>query len=160
MRGKRGRQVPILINHEESSAIKALIQFGKNVGVAEQNKYVFAAPTRGSLNTLRGNDCMAKVLKSIDGLVSPERIHSTELRKYCATISQIADLSENDLRWLADHFGHHISVHREYYRLKDLTVQLAKVSRLLLAIDEGRASQLAGKKLDEISVEGDFSTLN
>lgn len=82
------------------------------------------------------------MLKSIDDLVSPERIHSTESRKYYATVSQIAELSENDLRWLADHLGHDISVHREYYRLKDSTVELA--------------NKFAGKKLNEISVKDDL----
>ena len=47
--------------------------------------------------SLRGNACMAKDLAKIEGLEAPERIHSTELRKFCATVTQIADLSENDL---------------------------------------------------------------
>ena len=50
--------------------------------------------------------------------------------------------------------GHDINVHRQYYRIHESKLELAKVSKLLLAVDSGRASQFAGKKLDEIAVEG------
>ena len=110
---------------------------------------------------MRGNDCMRKVVGLVIGLKYPDRIKSTELRKYAATVSQIADLDETNLRWLADHLGHDLSVHREYYRLRDSTIELAKVSRLLLAMDEGNAKDFAGKKLSEIDVKGiiDFCVL-
>ena len=113
------------------------------VGVLHNNVYVFSAPTRDSKKSLRGNVSVRKVLNRIDGLQYPNRIKSTELTKYCATITQIADLSENDL-----------NVHKEYYRLRESTVELSKVSRLLLAIDERKAGNLAGKKLNEIRIEG------
>ena len=60
------------------------------------------------------------------------------------------------MRWLADHMGHNLDVHRNYYRLKDSTVELSKVARLLLVIDEGRANKFAKKKLSEIDVQGTF----
>ena len=145
VRGKRGRQVPILFNAEEEAAMEALLKWRATVGVAPENLYLFAAPSRGSKKHLRGNDCMRKILDKVVDLNSPERIRSTELRKYCATVSQIADLSEGDLRWLADHLGHNLDVHREYYRLRDSTIELSKVSRLLLAMDEGNAKNFAGK---------------
>ena len=97
---------------------------------------------------------MNKILNQIEGLKSPDRFGSTQLRKYCATVTQVADLSDNDLRWLADHLGHNLDVHREFYRLRDSTIELAKVSRLLLAMDEGNASKLTGNKLSEINIEG------
>ena len=124
------------------------------VGVEDSNVYVFADPTRNSKKWLRGNDCMNKILNQIEGLKSPDRFGSTQLRKYCATETQVADLSDNDLRWLADHLGYNLDVHREFYRLRDSTIELAKVSRLLLAMDEGNASKLTGKKLSEINIEG------
>ncbi|XP_066928482.1 uncharacterized protein [Clytia hemisphaerica] len=153
VRGKRGRKVPTIMNIEEVYAIQALNLYRDVVGVNKSNPFVLAAPTKNSKKSLRGNACMAKVLAKIEGLESPERIHSTELRKFCATVSQIADLSENDLGWLANHLGHGLSVHKEYYRLRDSTVELSKVSRILLAIDEGNASKFMGKKLSEITIE-------
>ena len=155
VRGKRYRQVPVLMSHNEVIAIHSLIQHREIVGVVPKNPFVFAAPTRGSMEPLRGNDCMRHVLSKLS-LQALERIHSNELRKFCATVSQIEDLSENDLKWLAKHLGHDLNVHREYYRLKDSTVELSKVSRLLSAIDEGNAGSLMEKKLADISVEGNL----
>ena len=142
------------MSHDEETAIKQLIKYRSVIGVLADNPYVFACPTRSSKNHLRGNDSMVKVLDQIEGLISPERIRSTELRKYCATVTQIADLSDGDLRWLADHMGHNIDIHREFYRLRESTVELTKVSRILLAIDEGKAHNFSGKKISEIDIEG------
>lgn len=158
VRGKRGRQVPVLFDADEEKALTALTDLRQKIGVIDENIYIFAAPTRGSKGHLRGNDCMRKVINDVDGLEFPERIQSTPLRKYCATVSQIADLDETNLRWLADHLGHDLSVHREYYRLRDSTIELTKVSRLLLAMDEGNKG-LVGKKLSDIELQGNTSKL-
>ncbi|XP_060083515.1 uncharacterized protein LOC132562770 [Ylistrum balloti] len=49
--------------------------------------------------------------------------------------------------------GHTLSVHRQYYRLQDQTLELAKVSKLLIASDAGQAHKFAGKSLDNIALE-------
>ena len=36
------------------NGMSCLMKFGKAVGVAKQNLYLFACPTRGSTNPLRG----------------------------------------------------------------------------------------------------------
>ena len=100
--------------------------------------YIYASESSHyTLSVLRGNDGICKVLNAVTELKHPERIRSTELRKYCATVSQLADLNKTHLRWLADDMGHNIDVHREYYRLRESTVKLTMVARLLCAIDEG-----------------------
>ena len=138
---------------ETVKAIEALIARRDSVGVSDQNKYVFAAPTRGSAKHLRGPDCLNTVVGKVE-LESPNAVKSTKLRKYVATVSQIIDLSQSELEWLARHMGHDLSVHREYYRLHDHTLELSKVSRLLMAVDEGNAAKFQGKKLSEITVDG------
>ena len=102
----------------------SFVLFRSAVGVNKANIYLFATPSKGSIRPLRGNDCINNVLKKIKNLTFPQGISSTELQKYCTTISQIADLSETDLRWLAMHLGHNLDVHREYYRLRESTVEL------------------------------------
>ena len=154
IRGKRGRQVPVLFAEDENNAIKVLIQTRSLVAVEDSNVYLFGAPTRNSKKWLRGNDCMNKILNQIEGLKSPDKLGSTQLRKYCGTVTQVADLSDNDSRWLADHLGLNLDVHREFSGLRDSTIELAKVSQLLLAMNEGNASKLSGKKLSEINIEG------
>ena len=159
VRGKRGRQVPVLMSVIEEEAIKVIKDTRQVISTADGNPFVFACPNRASKNSLRGNEAMLKVLNCIKDLKNPERIRSTELRKYCATVTQIADLTEGDLQWLADHLGHDLNVHREFYRLRESTVELTKVARLLLAVDEGKAHNFAGKSISDIDIEGEHYNL-
>lgn len=146
--------MPVLFNAEEEKAFDVLIKCREDVGITKENVYVFAAPCRNSKNHLRGNDCIRKIVDEVKDLQYPERIRSTELRKFCATVSQIVDLDDNGMHWLADHLGHNLDVHREFYRLKESTAELSKVSRLLLSIDEGNIKNFSGKKLSEIQIDG------
>ena len=56
---------------------------------------------------------MRTTLSQVEGLQYPERIQSTELSMYCATVSQIADLTDGDLRWFAEHLEHNLDVHKD-----------------------------------------------
>ncbi|KAK3516025.1 hypothetical protein QTP70_001870 [Hemibagrus guttatus] len=64
----------------------------------------------------------------------------------------------NELDQVADFLGHDIRVHREYYRLPEATIQLAKISKLLLAMEKGRLPDLQGKSLDDIEIEDEINT--
>ncbi|KAK3735535.1 hypothetical protein QZH41_005012 [Actinostola sp. cb2023] len=66
-------------------------------------------------------------------------------KKYIATVSQKASLTEVDVDWLTRHLGHDVRLHREFYRLHESTAELAKVSKLLLAVDNGSLETLKGK---------------
>ena len=154
LRGKRGNKVPILMTRDIVLSMEFLTKMRKEVGVPDENPYVFAAPTRNSLNHIRGNDAVTSVVAKCPGLKASEHIKSTKLRKYVATVTQILNLVPNELEWLARHMGHDINVHRQYYRLQDSTIELARVSKLLLAIDEGKAGDYRGKSLDSIAIEG------
>lgn len=41
------------------------------------------------------------------------------------------------------------SIHNQYYRLPDDTLQLSRVSKILLAAESGQLHKLKGKTLDE-----------
>ena len=156
IKGKRGRKVPILLTKEVNRAIDVLLETRSEVGINPENPYLFAVTGNQSLGHLRPWECLRKVAMC-EGLhlEKPEAVTSTKLRKYVATVSQILDLQENELDWLARHLGHDIRVHREYYRLHDSTIELAKVGKLLCTVDEGKASQWAGRSLDEIDLNID-----
>ena len=154
IRGKRGRKMPLLLSPETKKAI-TLLTSSRPIGVPSANKYVFARPTKGSLEHLRGCDCLHEVVTSIKKeLMHPEAITSTKLRKYVATVSQTAALTEIETDWLARHLGHDIRVHRDFYRIHESTAELAKISKLLLAVDKGKIEHLKGKNLDDIDVAG------
>ena len=78
-------------------------------------------------------------MNKIVAIKSPERIGSTELCKYCATVSQVEDLTELDLKSLADHNGAQLGRTLWALLTKRFCIELTKVSRLLLAmISNGR----------------------
>ena len=53
---------------------------------------------------------------------------------------------EHELDELAGYLGHDLTIHRKYYRLPENTVQLAKVTKILMAVNRG-IGQFTGKKL-------------
>jgi len=54
---------------------------------------------------------------------------------------------------LAGFLGHNIHVRCNFYRLPQDTLQLAKVSKILLAYDRGQIASYKGKNLDEIQLD-------
>ncbi|XP_068758091.1 uncharacterized protein [Montipora capricornis] len=161
IKGKRGRKVPLLLTKEVKEAIDVLVKKRTEVGINQKNPYLFAATASGSLGHLRPWECMRKVVTSDElKLEKPEAVTSTRLRKYVAAVSQILDLQENELDWLARHLGHDISVHREYYRLHESTIELAKVGKILTTVDEGKTRLWAGKSLDDIDLDKDIDPIS
>lgn len=69
-------------------------------------------------------------------------------------------MPENELGELARHMGHELSVHRRYYRLQEDVTELAKVSKLLLLVDGGKAHQFARRNLDDIQINGTKNRLS
>ena len=153
IRGKRGSNVPVLLTEEMVQAIDLLIERRKEAGVHSGNEFLFARAKYGSLDHIRGCDCLRE-LASEAKCKNPTSMRSTPLRKQIATVSQIINLKENELDILAKFLGHDIRVHREFYRLPQETLQVAKVSKLLLASEQG-LNGLEGKTLDEIDVSVD-----
>ncbi|KAJ8313369.1 hypothetical protein KUTeg_009073 [Tegillarca granosa] len=119
------------------TAIDCMVKNRSIVGIPSTNQYLFAAPS--SVNGyLKGWDALHAMGQKAK-LARPELLTTTNLRKYIATVSQIVDLGSNqELEWLANHMGHSLSVHRQYYRLQEHTLELAKVSKLLIAEDAGK----------------------
>ena len=150
--GKRGRTVPILLTEDLEKQLDALMHTRAEVGVPESNPYIFAQPW--SNNCLRSHDCL-RTYASKSGTVKPELLTSTRLRKHVATMSQIMNLRKNELDMLAAFMGHDLFVHRNYYRLPQDSIEMAKVSRILLAMESGNVAAYRGKSLDEIILDDD-----
>ena len=68
-------------------------------------------------------------------------------------MSQVLSLRSDELDLLAGFMGHDIRVHRDFYRLPSSTLQVAKISKLLLAVESGKITSLMGKNLDDIKVD-------
>ncbi|XP_054867655.1 uncharacterized protein LOC129349183 isoform X2 [Amphiprion ocellaris] len=150
IRGKRNRKVPILLTPDMLSSMEALVAHRQTCGVPNDNPYFFA---RSEANThLRGSDAIRRMAKEC-GAKHPETLSSTKLRKQVSTLSTVLNLKDNEMDTLANFLGHDIRVHRQYYRLPEGTVELAKVSKVLIALEQGRLSDFTGKSLDEIEID-------
>lgn len=146
IRGKRSRMVPVLLTPEMIAAMNLLVEKRNECQIHTDNVYLFARP--GGLSHYRGSDCFHKYANQ-SGAKNPEALTSTRLRKQVATLSTVLNLKENEMDQLATFLGHDIRVHREFYHLPESTQQLAKVSKLLIAMEKGRLSDLQGKGLDD-----------
>ncbi|KAJ8043557.1 hypothetical protein HOLleu_10700 [Holothuria leucospilota] len=153
IRGKRGNAVPVLIPEACKHALDMIIKHRPAVNVSKSNIYIFAVMK--SENYLRGHDCLAEVVKEVP-LKEPEKIKSTNMRKYVATISQLLSMDNNELDWLARHLGHDINIHRQFYRLHESSLELTKVAKLLMLTDDGKVGNWTGKKLDDLTLQGTF----
>ena len=58
------------------------------------------------------------------------------------------------MEWLSNHLAHDLKTHRNFYRLHEATISIAKVSRLLQAVEDGKVAKFKDKTLDEIQLEG------
>ena len=150
--GKRGQTVPVLFTAEMKTWIDLLLEVRAKIGIPTKNSYVFARSHYGSLGHIRASDCLREASIAC-GAKQPENLRGTQLRKQIATLSQILNLKENEMDMLAKFLGHDIRIHREYYRLPENTLQVAKVAKLLLAMERGTVGSLAGKTLDDIVID-------
>ncbi|PIK41677.1 hypothetical protein BSL78_21482 [Apostichopus japonicus] len=115
-RGKKGRGVPIMLTEDMVESLTILNENREAAGVSGENPYVFACPSDESVQPLRGHQCLKQHAKQC-GAKHPSRLTATNLRKHLATVSQILNLSSSELEQLANHLGHDVNVHRQYYRL-------------------------------------------
>lgn len=136
IRGKRGKGVPVLFSSNVQTHINILLSV-RNEYVPNENPYLFAKPNTAThvigykILSKHANRCKAK---------HPSAITSTRLRKHLATLSQLFNLSENEIEQLASFMGHTPGVHRNSYRPPDDVYQTAKISKLLLLMEKGGAN--------------------
>ena len=90
----------------------------------------------------------------------PETLSSTKLRRQVATLTRVLNRNDTEQDLLADFLGHDIRVHRKFYRLPEGTLQLAKISKVLMACEQGRMSEFKGKSLDQIYQPNRYEIIN
>ncbi|XP_028296545.1 uncharacterized protein LOC114461667 isoform X3 [Gouania willdenowi] len=148
IRGKRGRRVPIILTPTMVQSLDLLVKERSSCGVGN-NSFLFARP--GYDSRQRGSDCIRELARSC-GAHKPEAFSSTKLRRQVATLSRVLNLNDSEQDLFADFLGHDIRVHRKFYRLPEGTLQLAKISKVLMACEQGRLADFKGKGLDQISI--------
>ncbi|KAL3279401.1 hypothetical protein HHI36_016912 [Cryptolaemus montrouzieri] len=87
------------------------------------------------------------------GAKNPSASTATRLRKHLAALSQLLNMSENDIEHLDTFMDHTVGVHRGSYRLPNDIYQVAKISKLLLLVEQGGATKFKGKTFEEINLD-------
>lgn len=80
----------------------------------------------------------------------PRNSYFHKVKKALSNNVQILGLSESNLDVLAKFMGHDIRIHRQFYRLPENTVDLAKVTKIMHLINTGNMSKYKGKDFDDI----------
>ena len=154
--GKRLNNVPILLTPDVKAAMDALLKTRTSVGIPTTNLYFF--PSYSKHGHLDPCQVIQKIVKLAD-VQNPDCMTTTKMRKYVATMMQLMDLTQTEIDWVSNHLGHSLNIHKFFYRQHTSAIEMAKVTRLLLQVEEGQAADYSGKTLDEIAVEGIKSVL-
>lgn len=149
--GKKGRKVPVLLTNAMQKNLNMLVTLRSQQNIPDD--FMFARPGNARF-PFRGVDCLRNIVNQA-GLKFPEIITSTSLRKQLATMAQVLNLNDTSQDLLAAFEGHDIRIHREFYRLPEETMQVAKVSRLLHCLNNGTIGKYSGCNFDEIEFEID-----
>lgn len=64
-------------------------------------------------------------------------------------MSQLMCLRHHELEGLANFMGHDYAVHKNFYRLPESALHVAKFSKVLLALEGGNIDKYKGKNLDK-----------
>lgn len=99
---------------------------------------------------IRESNCLRTFSVMCDA-THPETFRSTSFRKHIATMLQILSLKYNELDLLTQFLGHDVWTNREFYHLLDDTLQLAKLSKLFLLMDQGIMKNLIRKHFRQCS---------
>ena len=61
---------------------------------------------------------------------------------------------------MANRLGHDTKIFENVYRQQESTIEVAKISRLMMAVDSGEVGKFAGKSLDQIQFSGNTKRVN
>lgn len=67
-------------------------------------------------------------------------------------MSTVLNLNDTDIDLLANFLGHDLQIDNKYYRLPEGTLQLTKITKVLMAMEQGRLNKFKGKGLDQINI--------
>ncbi|XP_063059396.1 uncharacterized protein LOC134452758 isoform X2 [Engraulis encrasicolus] len=149
IRGKCGRKVAILLTPPMVQSMELLVETRSSCFPVE-NQYMFGRP--GTQSHFKGSDCI-QIFAQHCGAKHPEWLSSTKLRKHIATMSKVLNLTDTDMDLLVQFLGHDIHVHKKFYRLPEGTLELAKTTKILTALETGRLADFKGRNLDEINID-------
>ena len=154
VRGKstRGlRKVFVILSDLMHKGCLHLLNTRLSVGIPASNTFLFARV--GSDTPLDGCEAMRVMSELCEGLEKPCLIRTRLLRKHLATTVQVLDMRQDELKMIADHLGHSVSIHTDVYRLQSSWLEKTKVARALIASENGLMGKYAGRSLSSCNLD-------
>ncbi|KAL2093731.1 hypothetical protein ACEWY4_011043 [Coilia grayii] len=152
IRDKRGGKVALLLTPDMCKSLQLLVEKRDACGVEKDNPYLFARPA--AMSCYRASDCMRYFARAC-GAKCPDNLCSPKLQRQVGILSKVLNLTNTEFDQLAGFLGFNIQIHRQFHRLPEGTLQLAKISKVLLAFESGQLAELQGKTLDDINIHPD-----
>lgn len=151
--GGTGPSITVLLTSELVDAITLLASKREACGVHESNPFLFAKPNLSPTSFFRGVNSI-KAFSNLCQAKNPEHFVSKSLQKHIARVFQILNLENDELSHLAKLLGLDIRTEKDYYRLPEAAEELAKIAKLLLAMEKGSLEKFQGNSLEDIHIEG------
>nr|XP_023011705.1 uncharacterized protein LOC111501996 [Leptinotarsa decemlineata] len=150
--GKGSKPVPILFTKRMQTYVDLILDIRKETNIVpKSNKYLFANP--GSTDRWMTAASVLRKFASSCGARNPGLLTSTKFRKQIATILQLMNFDNAEMEQIARFMGHTEKTHQEFYRLTEDVYQTAKVAKVLLLMNAGKANELKDKNLNEIHID-------
>ncbi|XP_054601443.1 uncharacterized protein [Nothobranchius furzeri] len=149
---KGGQSVSVLLTSQLVGALTLLVSKRLACGVHENNPFLFAKPDSSESSHYHGSHCI-KSFSSLCGAENPEHLWSDHLLKHIARVFQILNLENDELEHLSKLMGYDIRADQEYYRTPQAAAELAKIAKLLEAMEKGPLGKSKGKSLEEVEIE-------
>lgn len=140
--GKKGRAVHIFLKPEFEKAIKLLIDHRQDAKIPPKNEQLFALPSSvGNFRVAKGCNIMNQLASECEAS-NPSLLNGTLLRKQLATFCSSLELTDNQVKEVADFMGHSKEVHLNVYRQNLIERQL-NISQILEAAQGNATNSIA-----------------
>ncbi|XP_050925183.1 uncharacterized protein LOC108898774 [Lates calcarifer] len=151
--GKKGceKKVALTVTPELLSTITLLVSKREACGVHKGNPFLFARPVAICASFYQGTTCISTFAARC-GAKNPQNLRSVLLQKHILRIFQILTLTNDELDQLSKLLGRDIQTNREYYQTSEAAVDIAKISELLSAMEDGSLERFKGKSFEEIEI--------
>ncbi|KAG5890668.1 hypothetical protein JTB14_011634 [Gonioctena quinquepunctata] len=159
IRGKKSRGVVVLISSEVFKSYQLILNNREAAGVPDTNPYIFGFPGKLFSNAHLSACVLMGKYSEQSGILHPEHLRGTQLRKHIATQSAMMDLREHEVNDLANFMGHAEKIHREHNRISVVTRKIGRISQLL-EMGVGDFNQDCFKNSDSTIVVSGYSSTN
>lgn len=130
IRGKLDSDLDVLLKPEIEKSIELLLSLRSKIEIPDENKYLFALPSKTQNKTVEVCRVVTKLSKEC-GAKNPSSLRGTNMRKHFASMSISLNLDDSDASDLAKFMGHSQKVHDDYYRHNPLERQVVKMMQLM-----------------------------